>query len=177
MGVIAKRYAEALIQTAIEGNVVEKYGEQLDDAVALIGNSQIKDILEYPGVNHDKKKDLINGLMKERLDKNIINFLMILLDNNRLKHFTEVVSEYKTLADKYRDILFVEITSATKLDEDQIKRIKAKLSSQYGTSNIKTKTVVDSSVIGGVKLKIGDTVIDGTVKARLESLEKAIKEK
>lgn len=177
MGVIAKRYAEALINTAIEANAVENYGAQLDVATVFMVNSEVKDILEYPGVNIAKKKELIKSLMNEKLDKNIIHFLMILLDNNRLKYFTEIVAEYKVIADKYRDILFVEVTTAVELNEDQINRIKVKLSSQYGTSNIKTKIVIDTSVIGGVKLKIGDTVIDGTVKARLESLENVIKQR
>ena len=177
MGVIAKRYAEALINTAIEANAVENYGAQLDVATVFMVNSEVKDILEYPGVNIVKKKELIKSLMNEKLDKNIIHFLMILLDNNRLKYFTEIVAEYKVIADKYRDILFVEVTTAVELNEDHINRIKVKLSSQYGTSNIKTKIVIDTSVIGGVKLKIGDTVIDGTVKARLESLENVIKQR
>lgn len=177
MAVIAKRYAEALINTAIQEKNVEKYTEELDTASTFVLNKQVRDILEYPGVNLGSKKALVKGLMKEKVDKDIVNFLMILLDNDRLKYFSDIVSEYKAMADEYKDILFVEITSAEKLDGNQINRIKAKLSSQYGTSNIKANLAVDPSVIGGVKLKIGDTVIDGTVKARLENLEKVIKEK
>lgn len=177
MAVVAKRYAQALIDTAIEKDAVTKYEEQLDTLLNITQNNQVKDILEYPGVNLRDKKELIKTLTKENFDKNVVNFFMLLIDNGRQKYFSQIVGEYKKMSDQYKNILYVELTSVDQLKEKEIEDIKNKIKNKYGSRDIRIKTIIDPSVIGGIKLKVGDTVIDGTIRAKLEGIEKVIKQK
>lgn len=176
MAVIAKRYAEALINTAAEENAVTKFEEQLEALLVTVSDKSLRDILDYPGINLSTKKELMKNIMDNRFDKYLVNFFMLLLDKGRQEYFNEIVLEYKKMSKQYRGILHVEVTSAVELDKMQLERIQEKVKSQYNSDNLSIKTVVDPSVIGGVKLKIGDTVIDGTIKTRIENMSKVIKQ-
>ena len=176
MAVVARRYAEALIKTAVEENAIEKYEEQIELLLAIVSDSKVKGILDYPGITILKKKEFMNILLKDKVEKYIVNFLMLLLEHRRHSLIADIVVEYKKIADKYRNVLFVEVTSAQELDKNQIDRLREKVKKEYRSTSVDIKTIIDPLVMGGIKLKIGDTVIDDTIKTRLESMSKIIKQ-
>lgn len=199
MAVVSKRYAEALIKIAIANNSVSEFEQELDLMEKVVGTKEIKDILNYPGINLEKKKELVshiltnhkdgkNGIMKffisiieyfkhnplSEIDKNIINFYMLLLDHGRHMLFPEIIAEYKEMAAKYKNVLNIEITSAYELEEEHIEKIKQQIGNKYNTNNIIAQLTVDPEVLGGVKVKIGDTVFDKTAKTALDNMGKLI---
>lgn len=202
MAIVAKRYAESLINIAVSNNKVSEYEDQLELLMEVVSTKDLKDVLEYPGLNLSKKKELISNILfgdknkseskilqffinimekfkhkdLTHIDQNIINFYMLLLDNGRQNNFREIVKEYKVLADEYKNVLNIEIISAMELEELQISRIKDKMSEKYNAKNIQVKLLIDPEVLGGVKVKIGDTVIDGTIKTKLDNMNKLIRQ-
>jgi len=199
MAVIARRYAKAFINIAIENNKIVEYEEQLGLLLKVVSEKQIKDILEYPGLNISKKKELIKRILTDesekdkniikifmhlidyfkhkelkQIDKSLVNFFLLVLDHGRQKYFAEIVAEYKTLADIYKNILNIEIISANELEEEYIEKIKQKIGQKYGSKNVSAKVIISPNIIGGLKVKIGDTVIDGTIKSTLDDITKLV---
>lgn len=199
MAIVARRYAEALINVALDKNMVETYENQLLLLSYIVSTKEIKEIINYPGISRAKKKELLhkiivehkddeNGIIKVimkvadffkgkehiEIDKEIINFYMLLIDHGRHNLIEEIVANYKELADRHKGILNIAITSSVELEKEQIEKIKEKIGAKYKNKNVAVKTIIDSKVLGGVKVKIGDTVIDGTLKATLENMGKQI---
>ncbi len=171
MSLIEKRYAEALIGISEKESAIESHKQQLYSVSDLFANqSDFRYFLLNPQIKVDTKKDAITKIFGGNIHEHLINFLMLLLDKGRIKLLPGIYKEYADLADKKGNVLNMTIISAASLDEAQINEIKEKYAKVYNASTVKADIEVDKGLIGGVKVKIGDKVIDGTVKGKLEGL-------
>jgi len=99
---------------------------------------------------------------------------MLLVDKERFENIRGIVEEYFRLADERKNILNMTIISAFPLEDVQINRIKEKYKKLYNKTDVKAKLIIDKSLIGGVKIQIGDKVIDDSIKGRLLCLKEAL---
>lgn len=178
MALIAKRYAEALLDIALRENALESYRQQLQTLAGIFaGQEDLRIFLHNPRVHKGIKKETITEIFGNKLDQQLLNFLILLLDKGRLGNIGQISSEFDRLANRKQNILDLTIISAAPVDEQQVEKIKEKYVRLYDASSAKVRQEIDKSVIGGVKVKIGDKVIDGTVKGRLESLRESMTNK
>jgi F-type H+-transporting ATPase subunit delta len=173
---VSRRYAKALILIGQEDGQAEQYNEEL---VAVVGLFDTQDGFELALTNplynkNDRKKVLQAVLVATDLSAIMKSFLVLLFDKGRIGFLREIASYYKDLADELKGVVKASVISATELSSDAIEKIKEALSKKAG------KTIVlnveqDPSLIGGVVTKIGDLVLDGSVKTQLINMRETLK--
>ncbi len=178
LSAVAKRYAEAL------ADVVAAAGSKLrpEEAVqqlrafeaALEQSAELREALSTPAVPSGRKKAVVGRLAEVlKLSPVTRNFLFVLVDHRRVPLFREIAQSFELVADERLGFARAEVTAAQELSEAQRAELNAALERLTG-KRIRMKTAVDDGLIGGVMAKIGSTVYDGSVRGRLEALEKRL---
>lgn len=175
MPLIEKRYAEALVDIAIEKSAIDSFREELQLVVNSFSQyEELSRLLLDPRTALYIKKQIIGRIFEGRIAGELLSFLFVLLDNDRLNYIEGILKEFDILADKRLNILNMTIISAVSLEDIQIEKIKEKYRKIYNASSVKAEIKTDSSLIGGVKVVIGDKVIDASVQNMLDSLRNSI---
>lgn len=172
MPLVEKRYAEALVELSIDIGETDTYRSRLKAIVDLYENQpDFRWLLLTPEVGTEVKKETVAKLLGTSEGDKLVSFLLILIDKGRIKLLPQIVQEFNRLADIRKNVLNLLITSASPLTGLQIDRIKSKYSQEYKASAVNAEVQLDKTLIGGVKVKIGDRVIDSSIKGRLEALK------
>lgn len=169
---IARRYAKALVQLAAEEGSVDKFQGELAKIEALFSaHPEIGSLLSNPAYGIKTKLDTLRDLADRlSLSETTRNFLLLLQERSRMTCLPAIISCYSILADELSGVVRPVITSALPLDDARINAIKAALEKSTGKKVI-LKLAIDPSLIGGVVTKIGDKVLDGSVKTQLTRIE------
>lgn len=175
MQLVNTRYAEALIDVTEEKNSTDKVLNNLVQVLKLLEeNREFYSFLLDPQIQKESRKEAIIKVFEGRIEQEVVNFLMLLVDKERFENIRGIVEEYFRLADERKNILNMTIISAFPLEDVQINRIKEKYKKLYNKTDVKAKLIIDKSLIGGVKIQIGDKVIDDSIKGRLLCLKEAL---
>lgn len=172
----AKRYALALNEIADEQNITK---EVLDD-ILLIGNTlddsrELLLFLKSPIIKPDAKKNALEAIFSNKVNDLTREFLFLITKKGRVDILDQLVLAYIQQYNEQKGIIEVDVYSAKALDEDTIQNLKAVL--EKTTSKIvQIKLVIQPELKGGLAVKINDTVIDGTIKHKLEQLEQTFRE-
>lgn len=173
MPVIEKRYAEALANVCKDNAELDLKIKNFTDFMSLIAEStDLRSLLFENNVHNSIKKESLQKVFNEELDKNIKNLVFILLDKGRIGELTSIYKEFLNIANKRKDILNIRIMSAQSLSTEQIDKIRDIYLKQYGKKSAEVELVVDKTLIGGLRVQIGDKVVDYTVKSRIDELAK-----
>lgn len=168
---VSKTYSEALFEVALEENKVELFLEELEFIVDTFKTyPDFYELFKSPRIKVDEKKKIIEEVFSDKLSSEMNNFLKIVLDKRRGYYIEHIKSEYENLYNDHKGIIKAVATTAVALSEEEQNSLKERLEEITG-KNIKLTNKVDKSLIGGVLVKLGDKVIDGTVKARLDDLK------
>ena len=181
-GPVAGRYAAALYEIALEKkdlpeqenmvDVVE--GELKEDEKVIEENSGLNKMLYNPQITPAAKKETLVKLFEGRISKVTGNFLALLVDRRRETYYADIVAEYIALANAGRNIIAAQITSAVALNEKEKAELNQIMSKLAG-KKVQTSFTVDPSIIGGVVVRMGDKIIDGSVKTRLAAMRESLK--
>lgn len=173
---VSRRYAKALILIGQEDGQAEHYNAELESVVGLFDTQEnFEKALTNPLYNkNNRKKVLVAVLAATDLSAIMKSFLTLLFDKGRIGFLREIASYYKDLADELKGVVKASIVSATELSSDAVDKIKEALSKRTG-KNIVLKVEQDPSLIGGVVTKIGDLVLDGSVKTQLINMRETLK--
>lgn len=175
MPLVEKRYAEALIGISEKDGSIDAYRQEFDSIVSLYNNEfDFRFFLVNPQIDIDTKKNIIKKLFEGKARTEMVNFLLLLLDKGRIKYLPGILEEYVKLADMKRNVLNLKIISAAPVDEIQIQRLKDKYRAAHNASDVKVEVKIDESLVGGIKVQIGDKVTDASIKGRMESLREIL---
>ena len=167
-GAVAKRYARALFEVAKERGLIDKVEVELKNVVEVVNqNAELTKILMHPHVAAEAKKDLIKDLFQSHVTDETLNFIGVLIDNGRESDLPSMSAAYVGLANEERGIADAIVTTAKPLEQAEQDR----LAEQFGkliNKTLRIQTVVDPSIMGGVVVKIGDRLYDGSIKRKLE---------
>jgi len=166
---IAKRYASALCAFEQRDNM---FAELNGVASVMSSSEDLRQFLTNPIVTVEDKKDIISKVFGD-LSENSRNFLFVLADKNRISYFDSILEQFGLELDEINNVKRVEIVSAVDLTEDEKFRIKDKLQRKL-SCDVAPKYTVDSSVIAGLVIKIGDKVIDNSLKSRFEGMKRQL---
>ncbi|SHJ85901.1 F0F1 ATP synthase subunit delta [Tepidibacter formicigenes] len=168
---VASRYANALFEVGIEGEKLELLNEELKTLVDVFKeNEDFLNVLKAPLVSKQEKKVLVENIYNNRASLEMVNFLKVLIDKDRIGIINEIFDEFKTLMNNKNNIKEAVAVTAVPMKEKALKELQEKLTKTTG-KNIVLKNEVDESVLGGVLVKMGNEEIDGTLKTRLEKLK------
>lgn len=170
----AKRYAQAVFQIAVEHNNIDTWRSELDTIAVALNDPQLKAVLEDPKVSFEDKSRLIDKCLPD-LSRMAINLAYLLVEKQRLHLMDMVAADFKRMADSYQGIEHARVITAIELDAADKDRLSGHLHSLTG-KQVTLETDVDESIIGGFIARIGDKLLDGSTRARLEALKKKLVE-
>ena len=166
---IARPYAEAVFAHASESGNLDGWAEQLALLAGLVSDPSLHRVIADPLFGREKLADLLLEICGDKLDEQGRNLVKLLVQNNRLFVVPEMVEVYQKLKDESQQVLKVHVTSAFALQPAQEKNIADALKARFGREIVITSEK-NPEMIGGVHIRAGDTVIDGSVKGRLQQL-------
>lgn len=167
---IARNYAEALVTLAGKADDLEGWGNNIEQlAVAFREDAALRNFLESPKVSAIQRNDVVTKAFQDRVPSPFLRFLQALLRNRRQMLIPQIAAEYHNLVDETENRMHVQVTVARETDARTIKGIGKELSRMYGKTVVPHVTV-NPAIIGGMVARIGDTVIDGSVRKRLSTL-------
>jgi F-type H+-transporting ATPase subunit delta len=169
---IARPYAKAAFDYAVENKTIAQWQEMLVFAAEVSKNETVKSLLTG-SIAAEKLADIFNGVCGEQLDQQGQNLVMILAENRRLQAFPEISVMFNQLKAEYDKEIDVDITSAVKLNKKQQTDIGKSLEKRLARK-VKLNCSVDPELIAGVLIKAGDTVIDGSLRSKLNRLSDAL---
>lgn len=177
MSVVNSRYAGALIEVSEENSISEQIIENFNEVVEVFDeNTDFMVFLMNPQIEAFKKKDALKEVFGNTISIKLLNLLMLLVDKRRIKSVKGIMTEYNKIYNKRNNILTMKIITAAPLDEVQVNKIKQKYMTIYRKSAARISISVDKSLIGGIRIQIGDKVIDNSIKARLQNMKEMILE-
>lgn len=172
---VAKRYAQALLQIGQEKDNIDLYAKEINDALANINaDEHLKNIWFSERIITGTKKQVIQQIFTGKISEITVNFLMLLIDKHRESFLPDIFTEYKKLADISKNIIDAEVRSAAALTDKDFQELVAKLSAMSG-KNVRLRVEIDPSLIGGLVVRMGDKVIDGSVLKRLSIMKQSLK--
>ncbi len=173
MPLVEKRYAQALLQ--LSGSSINLVKEEFGDFTNLYNSDKdFRDFLNNPAIKTDKKQALIRNVFTGRLSKNMLNMVLLLISKQRTAEIPGIFNQFVQMLNETANVLDMKIIMALPLDEVQLENIREKFKKKYNAVAVNSTEIVDESLIGGIKVIIGDKVYDGSVKGRIESLTEIV---
>jgi len=170
---IARPYAEAVFRIALENKALAAWSERLSLLSTIAGDHQMRSCIGNPELSATQKSELFKSLVGRAVDGGEANLIDVLAANERLSALPEIADLFETLRSAQEGVKDATIYSAFPLDEAQRKALIADLEARFKT-RLTAEVVVDQSLIGGVKIVVGDQVLDTSVRGKLESLRLAL---
>jgi F-type H+-transporting ATPase subunit delta len=175
--VVAERYAKALFELGIESGQLAMLTDQLRSvAHTYAASPELRAVLDDPRVSEDQTSNLIEALVRRMaLSPVAKNALLVLVRRRRIRALPEIVSRLASLTDERTGVLRATVTSATALSEPQAQQLSSELERLTGRRIILERQS-DPSLLGGIIAKIGDHVVDASLRGRLEAIERRLNE-
>lgn len=172
MPLVECRYAEALIDITETNCSTDAVLNDFNALISILDDSPVlSDYLGNPQIQKGEKKKLLTEVLQDSIDENLLRLLFLLVDKARTTHIKGILFEYNRFANEKKNVLNLKISSAVQLDELQVEKIKEKYAKAYKSDRVSTILEIDKSLIGGIKVQIGDRVEDYSIKSRLDSLK------
>jgi F-type H+-transporting ATPase subunit delta len=166
-----KRYALALYQVGVEKNKVEEFLEELSSICNLIDNNEdFYQVIKHPQISTQKKKVVFTNIFKGNIDDDLLSFLLILIEKGRILFLREKLNEMEKIHLDRNNTLRATVRTAIPMLDSEIEALKIKLEGKYNKTIILTPEV-DKSILGGVYVRVGNDVIDNTVKSKLDEMK------
>ncbi|MBP1561104.1 MAG: ATP synthase F1 subunit delta [Oscillospiraceae bacterium] len=170
-----KIYSEAVFELAKEQSCADAIKDELDAlAVVFKDNPELPKLLTAPTVTLDEKLDVVKNIFGGKVSELTYNLLCVTTEKGRAAIIPDVAEDYKNRWYEMKNIAEVKVTTSVPLSENLRAKLKAKLEAVYKKTVILTESV-DPSIMGGIVLNYGNTLLDGSVKAKLDAIQKQIK--
>jgi F-type H+-transporting ATPase subunit delta len=170
---IARPYAEAAFKLACERNALANWSAALERLAAVAGSSVARSLIGNPKVTVEQVSAVVADTAGQ-LDTEQSNFVRVLAENDRLGVLPEISAAFETLRNAHEGVLDAHIASAFPLTDEQLSTIVATLADKYG-KQVKASVKVEPELIGGVSIRIGDEVIDASVRSKLAQMASMMK--
>jgi len=169
---VARVYAGSLFDISREKNQTEDLGEELKILSEIISeDDDFKNYLVTPGISDESKKEFINKIFVGKLSETTVNFLNLLIDKGRQSVIGDIYEAFVELSDKANNRQRVTVVTQTSLDDSLREKIKSGISKKTGME-ILLNEKIDESIFGGIIIKIGDLVIDGSLAKGLQNIKR-----
>lgn len=173
---IARRYAKALLLIGKEDRQTEIYRKELNDVTSLIIREKaLEAVLINPLYDIGGRKKVLSSLIEKlKLSQVMASFLILVFDKGRIGFLASINDFYQKLADELKGIAQASMVSATELSSESIEKIRVALSKRTG-KDIVLNVTQDPGLIGGIVTRIGDIVLDGSVRTQLLNMRESLK--
>lgn len=169
LSTLARPYAEAVFRLAKEKNALGEWADRLATLSAIVSDDRMKALIADPATSAARAAELIGSIAGTSLGESGANLLNVLAANDRLTLLPEISSQFEVLKAEAEGKLEATIVSALEISESQKADMMAALKAKFGR-DVQATVEVDPSLIGGAVITVGDQVIDGSVKGRLQKM-------
>lgn len=167
---IARRYAEALYEAAKDVGLTKEIGDQLEQLLRVLKTDRELDLaFRSPALTAHRRRQLLEECFQGELHPFVLNLCQLLWTKGRENSLPSVVTAYRQLLRKDEGLLTAEVVSASNLTEEQLAPLRQALEKRFGQPVI-IEMKVDRSLLGGVRVRVGNTVLDGSVRGHLQAL-------
>lgn len=175
LGQVAQRYAKAWLSAAKDKGVLDAVANDCDSLLAMVRNSsEFKAFLASPLVSKADQQKAVEAIgQKARFHPLTVSFLATLADHRRLPALSAILQAAKAMFDAAAGLSQAKVTSATPLDERKVADIRNALSKKLG-KDVAIETQIDPAIIGGLVIRVGSTMIDDSVKTKLDRMARRL---
>ncbi len=172
--IASRRYALALLEVAVEANFLDKITEDLQNIKEVLsGSRELMLALKSPLINVDLKSRILEEIFGKEVGEKTMIFIKLLAHKKRADLLAGVIAEFYSLLDERNGVINADVKSAVKLSDEQAKELVNGLSARTG-KKIRATMSLDEKLIGGVTVKIGDTILDGSIQHQLQLLRNSL---
>jgi len=171
---VARPYAEAAFRLADGAGALGKWSEMLGALALVAADARVRAAIADPNLGDAKAAGVFIGILSGKLNGEAENFLRVLAENGRLELLPEVRAQFEALKNEREGVLEAEVQSAFELSDAQLADLVQRLEKKTGRK-VRAKLEVNKDLIAGVRIALGDQVIDGSARAQLGALETALK--
>lgn len=169
LATIARPYAEAAFRLASQDNALPQWSDMLRFLATIVSDSKVAEALDNPKLDAEQKESLLLSVANDRVSGLGRNFVRVLVEGDRVTVLPEIARLFDELKADAEGVAQARIETAFPLDDAQVREIATALERRFG-KKIEATVAVDESLIGGARIAVGDTVIDGSVKAKLDTM-------
>ncbi len=169
---IARPYAEAVYRVAAKGDV-NAWAQLLESLAQLVGEADVKALIGNPKVTHEQVFTIFEALLKTPLTSDAQNLLRTLIDNRRMLVLPEISEQFQLLKNQHDGSADAHVYSAFPMGDKELAELATRLEKKFKV-RLRPVLTVDSNLIGGVRVVVGDEVLDYSVRARLEEMRAAL---
>jgi F-type H+-transporting ATPase subunit delta len=167
LSTIARPYAEALFAAALEDQAdLASWSGLVNELAQVASHEDVREALTDPRLNDAQRIELFSGLIKTPLSATARNFIELLVSNNRVLVLPQIAAQFEELKNRHEGTALAQITSAFALSDAQVQDLLAGLEKKFGLK-LKPAVTIDPALIGGVRVIVGDQVLDTSVQAQL----------
>lgn len=169
----ARRYAEAAFELARSDGKLDAWLADLRKADEILGDASVQRGLDNPAVPFGDKREALERLLAPAISRPVLNLVLLLIERDRASLLRAVVDEYVRRLNRERGIMTATLTSAAPLDDAETNAVRSRLEQLTG-ARIELTSTTDASLIGGLTVRVGDRLIDASVRGRLERLRERL---
>ena len=169
----ARRYAEAAFQLATRDRALDAYAEGLDLAAQVLSDAGVVKALRNPAQPLTERLSLVDSMLEKRVPEPVRNLAQLLVQRGKIDQVGAVAAGYRRLLNRERGIVEAVATGAMPLTNDEITALREKVAEMTGRT-IDLRVEVDEALIGGLTVRVGDTLYDASVRGRLERLRQRL---
>ncbi len=172
---ISKTYGDALFELAVEEEKVDVLSEEILEVKKVLDeNQEFGRLMNHPKIIKEEKIQLAQQVFADRISKEIMGFLTIIISKDRYRNIDEILDYFLAEVKKYKGIGVATVTTAVPLKEEQRKSVEKKLLETTEYKSMEMHYETDASLIGGMIIRIGDRVVDSSIRTKLTELERTL---
>lgn len=172
---ISKTYGDALFELAVEEEKVDVLSEEILEVKKVLDeNQEFGRLMNHPKIIKEEKIQLAQQVFGDRISKEIMGFLTIIISKDRYRNIDEILDYFLAEVKKYKGIGVATVTTAVPLKEEQRKSVEKKLLETTEYKSMEMHYETDASLIGGMIIRIGDRVVDSSIRTKLTELERTL---
>ena len=170
---ISKTYGDALFELAVEKNKVDMLAEEIEQLKGVLSeNEEFGRLMNHPKIIKEEKIQVAKNVFEGRLSDELLGFITIIISKDRYKDIDAILDYFIAEVKRYRGIGVATVTTAVPLKEEQCQKIEEKLLDTTQYTKMEMHYNLDESLIGGMVIRIGDRVVDSSIKTKLNELQK-----
>lgn len=172
---ISKTYGDALFELAVEEDKIDALLEEIEQLQKVLSeNDEFGRLMNHPKIIKEEKIQVAKNVFEGRMSDELLGFLIIIISKDRYRDIDAILDYFIAEVKKYKGIGIATVTTAVPLREEQCKKIERRLLDTTSYTTMEMNYMLDKSLIGGMVIRIGDRVVDSSIKTKLSELQKEL---
>lgn len=172
---VSKTYGDALFELALEENRIEEFLEEVKEVVNIFEESdELTKLLNHPKISKNEKIEVVSNIFEGNISKELLGLMNLIIQKDRNSSFIEIFNYFIKMVKEYKNIGTAYVTTAVELNAVQKDQVEKKLLETTKYVEFEIEYLVDKALIGGMVIRIGDRVVDSSIKTKIYELTKEL---